>query len=160
MPKLSTRPVFGVRPMGLRHRQEYPTESRNHPLRRVKPTVGHMRCVRKTSKMTIQPILCCACREPNIWEPEKYSQHDPGCSLDKYRCNKLECAWCDLCDSYATPPKIKSRIALPPPKRAYASAYESWKKVEKPRPPTKEALDLPTAWDGSFEGHFNHVSDT
>ncbi len=106
-------------------------------------------------------ISCCACNEANVDNPEMYSDHDELCKLTKYRCNQYECNWCDWCDAQhlsagdaartlalhgtARRPQRKSMMAGPRPGWNY-----NFRKDEKPRPPAKEAMDLPTTDSESF----------
>lgn len=75
--------------------------------------------------------------------PEPFSDHDAVCKLAQFRCNELDCNWCDYCDA-----TLVSQISQP---TFYGSSPKSWAKVERPRPPAREALDLSSLHSGSSD---------
>ncbi len=90
---------------------------------------------------------CCACNEANVFDPEDYSDHDELCKLLKYRCGLYECEWCDLCDALDREPQDRKSMTAD-----WSHDDVSYKlyKSSKPRPPIKDALDLPTTGSESF----------
>lgn len=108
---------------------------------------------------------CCACRaelvvvKGTVTCPAEYSDHDDLClcQLTKYRCNQLECQWCDMVDAgllqsedFAKKQRsfydFKNDDSGYRPSRLLTSGYGSSWKMDKPKPPSAEPLDLPTSW--------------
>ncbi len=95
-------------------------------------------------------VGCCACNEPNVNDPEMYSDHDELCKLSRYRCNAYSCPWCDYCDALPATAGDVTRAIVLSKRSGPRPGWVNWGKDEKPLPPSKEALDLPTSPTGSF----------